>query len=251
MVSNDREIPLGHDFLTLIRGQERWCEAQADDWLSTAGEKAPRTVEALGTALAYLDRIGMCAWGCKGDGHSGEHLVARATSNAKAALRLLRAGYYDEAFSLIRQVGEVANLLCLFVQSKESHSSWRAASEKKRGEKFRAGVVRKELEKLELPSPMDYGLYRELSGDFVHANPGSVPQHHNPVGIPTMGAHFQPGGAFPTLNHLGGLVGYTLWLAVKLTRPRTDQDVLTGAAAQLCRSIGGVTLLSMPESRSV
>ena len=249
MVSKDPKIPLGHDFLAAVRDQEGRCEVHFDEWLPNAGVKAPRTVEALGAALAYLDALGCGWWGCAGEGHTNERLIARATSNARAALRLLRAGYYDEAFSLVRQLGEVANLLCLFVQSKESQSAWRAADEKKRGEKFRAGVVQKKLEKLELPLPMDQNLYRQLSAGFVHANPEHAPQDHNPVSITTMGAYFQPGGALPTLNHLGGLVGYTLWLAVQLATPRTDQAVIARAALQLLRSIGGVSLLSLPASR--
>ena len=249
MVSKDQEIPLGHDFLAAVRDQENRCGVYLDEWLPSASEQAPKTVECLGTALAYLDGIGECWWDCGGEGHSSERLVAKATSSARAALRLLRAGYYDEAFILIRQFGEVANLLCLFVHSPEWYSAWKATDEQEAWAEFKPVAVREKLGELGVPLPMDQDLYRQLSASYVHASPESAPQAHNPRSIPTMGGHFQPLGALRTVNHLGRLVGYTLWLAVKLTRPRTDQAVLTGAALQLLRSIGGVSLQSLPTSR--
>ena len=71
-----------------------------------------QTMDALGTALSYLDRMASCWWGCRQSTHIEERLVGKVASNARAALHLMRAGYYDEALGLIRQIGETANLLC-------------------------------------------------------------------------------------------------------------------------------------------
>ena len=120
MVEEKLNVPLGGDFLRVVRDQERRCEESFDEWLPGAGLKAPQTMDALGTALSYLDRIASCWWGCRQDTHIEERLVGKAASNARAALHLLRSGYYDEALGLVRQIGETANLACLFVQSAES-----------------------------------------------------------------------------------------------------------------------------------
>ena len=129
MVKENPKVPLGGDFLRVVREQERRCEESFDEWLPGAGVRAPQSMDALGTALSYLDRIASCWWGCRQDTHIEERLVGKVASNARAALHLLRAGYYDEALGLVRQIGETANLACLFVQSAESHEEWKSASE--------------------------------------------------------------------------------------------------------------------------
>ena len=129
MVEENLNVPTGGDFLRVVRDQERQCGESFDEWLPGAGVRAPQTMDALGTALSYLDRIASCWWCCRQDTHIEERLVGKATSNARAALHLLRSGYYDEALGLIRQIGETANLACLFVQSAESHEEWKGPSE--------------------------------------------------------------------------------------------------------------------------
>ena len=247
MVEKTLNVPSGSDFLRALRDQERRCEENFDQWLPTAGIKAPQTVEELGTALFYLDCIASCLWGCRNGPHIEEHLVGRAASNARAVLQLLRSGYYDEALGLVRQIGEIANLLCLFVQSAESHQKWVGASEEELKNDFTPVRVRRSLEKLPLPLPMDQKTYGVLSKQSIHVNPGSSPQSHNPFGFPTLGGYFQQAGALLALNQLGGMVGWILWLGVTLIRPPTDRKVVVEASIALFRSIGGINLDSIQD----
>ncbi len=242
MVEETLNIPLGSGFLRLVRDQEQRCEENFDEWLPSAGIKAPKTVVALGTAFSYLDRIASCWWGCRQGPHIEERLVGKAASNARAALQLLRSGYYDEALGLVRQIGEIANLLCLFIQSAELYEKWKGASEKELRNDFRPAGVRRLLEKLPLPLPMDQNIYGVLSGQSVHANPQTSPQSHNLFSHPTLGGYFQEAGALLALNHLGGMVGWVLWFGVTLIEPPTDRKVVVSASTDLLRSIGGINL---------
>lgn len=246
-MERESDVPIGNDFLNVVRDQEHRCEETFMEWFPCAGVKVPQTIEALGTALSYLDRIATCWWGCGKDAHTEERLIGRAASNARAAFQLLRAGYYDEAFSLVRQVGETANLMSLFIQSEESYAEWQNASEKVRRNRFRPVNVRQRLEKLTLPMPMDGHIYSLLSERSVHVNPHTTPQGHNPFGLPTLGSYFQEAGALLVLNHLAGMVGFMLWLGVIFVKPTTDRKSIVDAAAELLRSIGEVNLDSIQD----
>ena len=239
------EFPTGSDFLKVVRDQERRCEERFDEWLPVAGIMAPKTADALGTALAYMDCIATCRWGCKQGSHTEERLVGRATSNARAALRLLRSGYYDEALGLVRQIGETANLVSLLVQSEEAYEQWKGASEELIQNAFTPVRVRLRLEQLTLPLPMDQATYRLLSTQSIHVNPNTSPQSHNPFGLPTLGGYFQDAGSLLALNHLGSMVGWMLWLAGILVKPPTDRKVIDDSSVALLRSIGGVNLNSI------
>ena len=190
---------------------------------------------------------GLMLVGCRQDTHIEERLVGRAAGNARAALRLLRSGYYDEALGLIRQIGETANLVSLFVQSEESQEEWKGASQEETRYSFSPVKVRLWLEDLPLPLPMDQEICGLLSSQSVHANPHKSPQSHNLLSIPTMGGYFQEDGALLNLNHLGSMVGWMLWLAVKLIKPPTDRRVIVDASVSLLRSIGGVNLNSIQD----
>ena len=247
MVEEKLKVPLGGNFLRVIRDQEHRCTESFDKWLPGAGVKAPQTMDALGTALSYLDRIASCWWGCSQDTHIEERLVGKVVSNARAALHLLRAGYYDEALGLIRQIGETANLGCLFVQSAESREQWKSTSEEAARTNLSPVKVRLRLEELPLPLPMDQDTYCLLSRQSVHVNPDTSPQSHNPFSLPTLGGYFQEAGAPLALNYLGGMVGWVLWLAVTLIKPPTDREVIIDASEALLRSIGIVNLKSVQE----
>ncbi|MCQ3805227.1 MAG: hypothetical protein OXC98_08285 [bacterium] len=247
MIETELNLPLGGDFLKVVRDQEHRCAESFDEWLPQAGIKAPQTMDALGTALSYLDRIASCWWGCRKGTHAEERLVGRVASNTRAALGLLRTGYYDEALGLVRQIGETANLACLFVQSPESHEKWKDASEKVARKEFSPVKVRRLLEDLPLPLPMDQDTYGLLSRQFVHVNPETSPQNHNPFSLPTLGGYFQEVGALLSLNHLGGMVGWVLWLAVDFIKPPTDKKAIADASLSLLRSIGAVDLNSVQD----
>ena len=240
-METNRNVPLGGDFLKVVQDQERRCEEQFNTWLPNAGVKAPQTMDALGTALSYLDRLASCWWGCKEGDHKDVYLVGRVASNAKAAFQLLRTGHYDEAFSLIRQIGENANLICLFVQSDEEYTKWKEASDKERRNHFSLAQVIRRLENLSFPLPMDKSLYDLLSKRATHTSPENIPQVLLPYHIPTMGGHFQEAGTLLALNHLAVMIGHVLYHGVKFIKPPTDRKVMIEASFTLFRSTGGLT----------
>ena len=60
MYERELSVPLGNDFLKDVRDQERRCEEDFDVWIPAEGIQAPKTLESLGTALSYLDRVASC-----------------------------------------------------------------------------------------------------------------------------------------------------------------------------------------------
>ena len=246
--SGDRsKIPVGLDFLRLLRQQERECEITLDEWLPSAGEKAPKAIEALGTALSYLDRIASCWWGCDGGDHQRERIVGRAVSNTRAALLLLRSGYYDEALGMARQIGEIANLLLLFISDDEAFREWADLGDQERRSSFRPVRVRERLEAVGIGVVMDEGLYRKLSGVSIHADPNTVPQGHNVFSIPTMGAVFQEEGTLVSLNHLAHPVAFVLLYASTMLDSRSDREVVLQAAESLVESMGAARIESVED----
>ncbi len=108
------KLPRGQQFLDLLSAQEERCLAETRSHLPDLGKTAPKTIEHLGTVLSMLDRVASCSWGCAGGDHVAEFVVARCTNTARASLRLLNHGYYDESLSMTRSLAEAANLLISF-----------------------------------------------------------------------------------------------------------------------------------------
>lgn len=243
----NNKIPVGLDFLRLLRQQERECEATLDEWLPSAGEKAPKAIEALGTALSYLDRIASCWWGCDGGDHQRERIVGRVASNTRSALLLLRSGYYDEALGMARQIGEIANLLLLFMSEGGAFREWADLGDQERRRSFRPVRVRERLEAAGIGMAMDEDLYRKLSGVSVHADPNTVPQGHNVFSIPTMGAVFQEEGTLISLNHLAHLVAFVLVYASTMLDSRSDREVALQEARNLIESMGAANIESIED----
>ena len=76
--------------------------------------------------MAVLDGLSSCRWGCAGGDHAVERLIARVMGSIRAALRLARAGLYDEALNALRTAGdEVVNLLTLMENDPELLTLWR------------------------------------------------------------------------------------------------------------------------------
>ena len=244
---NEPKIPVGTEFLNLIGEHERSTEANFEEWLLTAGVKAPQALESLGTALSCLDRIASCLWGCDGGDHLQKRLLGRVTSNARASLLLLKTGYYDEGLSLIRQIGETVNLLFLFMGCSESLDEWTVADEEDRRRNFSAVKVRIRLAELASHIPMNEDLYHRLSGLSVHANPNITPQGHNPLMVPTMGGYFQAVGALKTLNHLAKLVALVLLFGSTLLQQPADKISVLRAGRKLAESIGGIDIRTAEE----
>ena len=195
-------IPEGLAFLKSVWKYENTCEEKSDERISSLGKKVPACLEHIGTVLSLLDRVASCWWGCQKGDHRIEYICGRVTSNARAALRLLRFGFYDEALVLCRGIGETANLFQLFTANAESLKDWKESSPQRIRQRFSAVKVRLRLEKLSIPPIVGEEQYRVLSARATHVHPETKPQSHNIWGIPIAGAHLQDEGLLVCLNEL-------------------------------------------------
>jgi hypothetical protein len=244
-IGNDKDLlfPEGISFLKSIWEHETACELATDERLQNLGVKAPACLAEIGTILSLLDRMASCWWGCKKGDHLVEYLCGRVASTGRAALRLMRIGFYDESLILIRSIDEIANLFMLFEQDSSAFAEWKSASREVRKKKFGPVHVRLRLEKLPITSPINEERYGLLSERATHIHPGTKPQSHNIFGIPVAGAVLQDEGLLVCLNELAlalslatafGCLGLHLEKEIKARIVKSSQD--------LAEKIGGATI---------
>jgi hypothetical protein len=207
----------GSKFLEGIAWCETECAAAAIKELHTWSAEGRMFFEALGMALAYLECAGSCHWGCAGGDHHLEYLIAGATSSAFAGLSWAKNGYYDQALSSARTLGETANLLALFDADRAKIAEWKSADEETRKRIFSAVKVRLAIEALNAPLPIMKERYRKLSTFSIHASPHSKSQaHHNPSGIGFTSPVFQNAGFQMGLNEIALPAAFIVLYAGKL-----------------------------------
>jgi hypothetical protein len=167
------DFPTARRFLEVLQsGADRGSE-RADEFSSRSGEKLPATLDGLGTVLSILYRLACCQWGCNGGDHQIEWLTGRVVNQSTSSLRLLRAGYYDEALMLTRGIGEIANLLWLFRANGAELNAWKAADRTTRINKFGPGAVRKRLKHAyDFGPPIADDRYQQLCEVGTHPIPG-------------------------------------------------------------------------------
>ena len=201
-LNEESDVPEGLAFLKSVWKFEDTCEAKSDERITALGKKAPACLEHIGTVLSLLDRVSSCWWGCQKGDHRIEYICGRVTSNARATLRLLRFGFYDEALVLCRGVGETANLFQLFTADADSLKDWKESSPQRIRQEFSAVKVRLRLEELSIAPIIGEKHYKVLSARAAHVHPETKPQSHNIWGIPIAGAFLQDEGLLVCLNEL-------------------------------------------------
>lgn len=249
-MTKEHTIPEGLDFLQLIWHQEDDCEVETDNALKQAGRKAPASLRQIGTVLSFADRMASCWWECRGGDHVIEYICGRVTSNARAALRLLRFGFYDESLLLCRSLGETSNLLQLFFEEAATLQAWKESSKKERMENFRPVKVRCRLEELQTSPVIDQERYSLLCEQAAHVQPDILPQAHNILGLPLVGATFQEEGAIVCLNE----IALPLATAVLFGAAIMDLDVkiksdIFSATESLVEQLGGATITRIDDYR--
>lgn len=237
-------VPEGMEFLTFVASRERLCHESTLSERDSMGESAPKCLEALGTALSLLDRTASCWWGCDHGNHLLEYLVGRSVSSALAALHVAQSGYYDEALNQVRSLGEIANLFALFTAEHNALTEWTAASKKERLSKYGPAAVRKRLDALGVPMPVDTDRYAALCEVVTHPTPDTRPQAYNPLGMPMVGHTFQPAGYLVVLNETAIPLAAIAHCASRLlTLPAEIRRRLQVEAAALAEAVGGVNLM--------
>lgn len=237
-------FPEGTAFFDLVAVTEEACAKVTVERIPELGEKAPECQKRLGDALSLLYREACCANGCPGDDddHFGQHIAGRVVSHSLASYQLMCRGYYDESFSLTRNLAEMANLLFLFVSRPESLPDWRNADEKTRRLEYGPLRVRLKLEESGVPVPFDETRYKELCEVGVHLGPQSSPQAHNPWDKPTLGSVLQEAGLVAALNELSGATGVCIAGLIPMLNLGDRGKILRTASVKLLRSVGGVDL---------
>lgn len=245
---NEPIVPEGLDFLRLVLEQEDQCEEHTRQRLIEMGEKAPQCLEHLGSVLSLLDRAASCFWECRGGDHIVEYLAGRVSSSARAALRLLYFGFYDESLLLTRGIGEVANLLFLFMKDSQVLGEWQRSSKKERLNGFTPVKIRLRLEALGIPVPIDEHRYTRLCEIAAHVTPQTKPQAHNPFGMPFNGAYFQEAGVLVSLNELAAATALvTVPLPQLLNLDEEKRKYFREAALKLLQFVGAVNVLSVQD----
>jgi hypothetical protein len=249
-VSDDTfQIPDGLEFLRAVWAQEDECASTTDRVISDFGKSAPKTLQHLGTVLSYLDRVSTCHWQCFGgdeSDHRVEYLLGRAYSRSRAALRLLRLGFYDEALSLTRMVGESANLLLLFLLDSERWRSWCPRGSVPNAQTVRRAILKAQKGDNSPITPLGQSTWDQLS-ERTHAGLQLKPNAYNEDDRPTTGAYFQLKGALIALNELSEATGYVAGLGATLARHagRLDPEhrkTVVDASVKLLVAVGSVRL---------
>ena len=242
------EFREGLEFLKFTRDLESQCEDRTDSRIPSMGAKAPSCFEGIGTVLSLLDQMATCIWGFNGGDHDHDHdieyLCGRVSSNGRAAMRLLRMGFYDESLVLSRNIGEIANLLLLFRMEGSALEEW-----KEPGKIFTPAEVRHRLRELtKRTPPIDGKRYRILSEQLVHPNRGLKPQAFNLLGLPSTGSLFQEIGLLVSLNELALPLVCSCFVGVLLLD--LDDEVkehITATAIDLLEQIGAAQLSELEE----
>lgn len=244
-ISNkDLSVPEGMQFLKFIWQTEDRLEEETDDRFPNLGEKAPVCMEQIGTALSLLDRMSSCWWVCNEGDHTIEYLYGRTGSYGRAALRLMRFGFYDESLMLSRSIGEIANLLFLFLSEPDSLQQWKMSTRRERRQKFAPIEVRKRLESIWGKPPIDQERYGLLSEQSVHVHPQTRPQAHNVLSMPVSGAIlFQEAGFLLCLNELALSLAFTMISGSRLLDldDHVNEHIIQ-STRNLAEQIGGVTI---------
>ena len=201
------DSPFGPNFFAQISMLEDRCELQSLHLLAESGTATlGETVNRLAVCLSLMYQQACCAWGCHEREHVFEYASGRTVTHAMAAYRLALRGLYDESFSLIRNIAEIANLIALFWQEPNSVREWLDCSDNERKRSFRPVKVRCRLENARKLLAVDENRYRHLSELAVHFSPNTLPGSHNESGRPVLGGTVQEVGLRSTITQLAWMV---------------------------------------------
>ena len=244
----DADVPEGHRFLQLIWSHEDECQSQTDSQIPELGKKAPECLKQIGTVLSLMDRMASCWWVCREGDHRIEYLCGRAASSARAVLRLIRLGFYDEALVLSRGLGEIANLMQLFCCDADALDEWKNSSPTEIRRDFSPVKVRLRIETVSASPAITEDRYRLLSERAAHVHPGTTPQSHNILGIPVAGAQLQVEGILVCLNELAlPLCIIATFGAKLLALEKETANYIFSSARILAEQLGGATITEIDE----
>jgi len=181
-------IPSSLDHLAMIRHGAMYAASQTVEHL----EDLKINNELIGTAMNVIHQAATCHRKCHGGPHTFESLLGRAYNLGCGAYNLTLSGLYDEALSLTRSLGEIANLVMLSAMDGPKIKEWVHASREERLNKFSPVKIRRMLEAKGMQPCADDNWYREISEGYTHITPTTKPNFHG--GIAFVGGRFEPEG---------------------------------------------------------
>lgn len=243
----------GAEILRRIGRFENRCQRETEKRLPRMGKNAPKCYEHLAQILAYADMIGSCTFGCPDkssvEAHAVPYLAARASSFGRASLRLAKMGFYDEALALVRSIGEMANLLALFVAVPKVVEEWKKSDTLYRVEKLSPGKIRKRLRELGREPIVDDKVYWKLCEVSTHPVPELRPQQFNHAGRPIVGGViFEAPGFLVVLNELAWPISFlTVFLAKICKVPEEKLKDIRESCIKCAASVGRINITTVRE----
>jgi len=238
--------------LNAVGKYEDRCEKATEKYIPRMGTKAPLCYEYIGQLLAYADLIGSCAYGCPGkseDAHAVWYLVARTSSFGRAALRLTKMGFYDEALIIVRSMGEICNLFSLFSLAPETINEWKTSDRLHRLTNLSPSKIRKRIVALGKTPAITATRYAALCEVSTHPVPNLRPQRFNHAGRSTTGGiYLQEVGILVVLNEMAIALVLLVILAARICKvPKEPFNQIKETCVLCLESAGGVDLESLDE----
>jgi hypothetical protein len=236
------KAPDADGYLQLLRGLQTNCAELSWQRVPDLGEKAPVLIEALDILLSCLERAATCYGGCHGGDHRAEFLTGRTVSSGQAALLLMTSGYYDEALSIIRSLGEIANLMAMFVSDMSEFERWKTLDERTRRRDFVPVKVRLWLEQNGGTLVVDERRYGILSAYSTHASPDTLPQAHGQHGNALIGPIYQEAGFLLCLNEMARSMAFIGVFSARLIGVSDEiRHSAENVSRLLVENIGGIS----------
>ena len=180
--------------IEIFESFERECEIATGSHIKSNASRYREPWKDFQKLFRHLYLFSCCHWGCHGREHVFEHLAGKTVTNASVANRAIFHGYYDESLALIRNIGEIANLVNLFWSDSDKIREWIDASEKTRRKTFSPVGIRKMLETNGVLVPIEEDHYSFLCETAVHPVPHLAPNTYNNSAQPVLGLAFQAKG---------------------------------------------------------
>lgn len=201
-----------HEYEEQIRAQSV-ASVEADSYLSTQLQAVHDALDHLTVLIDLESTPGT-------DRHTLQLLGIRELNFVASALKVGMAGYYQVAFSLLRDLLETTNLVDLFLSDPKLVSVWKDADKKTHDKLFKPVAVRTALERL----PQNKGQNRQSK----YRNFSTYASHPNYVGFhllsgdnaPKMGGFFDATMLKNLLEDMGRLTSHmalNLSLAIELS----------------------------------
>lgn len=193
------KIPTGLEYIKMIASFGEEISRDSVPYLANHKDD----LDVLGTALSIFYITATCHRKCQGGSHVLESLVARAYNLALSAYTLTCRGLYDEALNLVRSIGEIANLLGLFLTNSDATNQWLNSEKNTRIRKFGPAKVRQLLEsENSILTFADKDWYSKFCEDYSHVHPGTKPNAYNVHKQGNAGGCFQEEGIKKSIDEL-------------------------------------------------